>query len=217
MSALKPEYGPTLPALLKARRGIAPRATLGMAALIVLAIAVAALLGSDEERGLETYVRRDAPTFSLLHPPRVRSVAPNAGEYARLRARGRRVGLNVVVRPLPPYPGPGRLTLAGLPILGIRHAEALDASLPGFALERDGRARVNDAPGYQVLFRAGDPKKPLIGLDVLLLPTDDATSGGVLLSLRQQNGRPRLRARDRELAFAMRKVFRSFRFGTERP
>lgn len=217
-SLLRPEYGPTLPALLRARHGVAPRVTLGVAALVVLVALVAALTASDEERGLDTYVHSDAPAFNLLHPAGVvRRVAPAGGELARLEARGRRVVVSVVVRPLPPYAGPGRLEVAALPILAVRHADGLRAQLDGFALGDDGRARVNDAPGYQLRFRAGPRARPLIGHDVLLLPTDGATGGGVLLSLRQQNARPRLRPADRELVGRAKKVFRSFRFGTERP
>ncbi|HEX8103019.1 MAG TPA: hypothetical protein VF533_10420 [Solirubrobacteraceae bacterium] len=209
-SPVRPELGPTLPALLRARFGIRPRTTLAVAAAIVVALALLVLLLARENRGT-LLVHRGDPTFGVLYSAPVRPATPHAGELMRLAARGKAVRLTLSVAPLPPG------TRADLPIRAARYVEALRGRFPGFVPQYDARARVNDAPGYEVRFRAGSPARPLIGQDLLVVPSDESRGPGVIVSLRQRNARPRLRAADRAVVKATKKALRSFSFGADGP
>ena len=84
---------------------------------------------------------------------------------------------------LPPYSG----SVSGfLPVYADRHMQALAAELPGFGPRSDGKARVNDAPGYQIKYRAGTQQRRLTGIDILVVP-EDGRRDGVLLRYRQTN------------------------------
>lgn len=217
MTLVRPEFGPTLPALLRARLGLPPAVTVAAVALLALGTLAAAVARGGGQDGT-VLVRREAPAFSLLYaPPLVRPVAPRPGEYARLQAQGRSVALSVVVGPLPPPRGSRPLGLLDLPVRSVTYVDALRSRFGRFRLRDDGRARINDAPGYQVRFRAGPPGRRLQGHDILLVPDEQARGEGVLLSLRQLNARANVGAADAELVAAARRAFRSFRFGTERP
>ena len=210
-----PEYGPTAPAL--ARRHLGPRGgrRLAVATLLVVG-AVVALVAAGSGDGLDTLEHRSRPVFTLLHPPdQVRRVPPRAGELVRLEAARGPLRTAVTVRrlSLPAYDG----SVSGLlPILAERHAAALARELPGFELRGEGKARVNDAPGYQLRYRAGPPERRTIGFDIFVVP-EDGDREGVLLRHRQTNPARRLGEPGRELAKAARKAFRSFRFGLDRP
>lgn len=217
MTLVRPEFGPTLPALVRARLGVPPAVTLAAVALLGLGLVAAALARGGDDAGT-MLVRRGAPAFSLLYAPQhVRPARARPGEYARLEARGRSVAVSVVVRPLPPPRGTGPLTLLDLPIRSVTYVDELRSRFEGFRLRDDGRARINDAPGYQVRFRAGPPGRRLWGHEILLVPDERASGGGVLLSLLQRNARTTLGAGDEEVVTAARRAMRSFRFGTERP
>ena len=138
-----------------------------------------------------------------------RRCAPRVGASRR---SGRLV---VTVRPLslPPYRG----SVSGLlPIYAERHLRTLAAELPGFRARTEGKARVNDAPGYQLRYRAGPAARRTLGIDILVVP-EDGRRDGVVLRYRQTNPPRALGAADRELVKATRKAFRSFRFGLDRP
>jgi len=208
-----PQYGPGAPELIRrrfGRRGLIAAA----AAVAVLAIAVVvAVLAGD---GLTSLEHRSAPVFTILHPAdTVRRVAPAPGEIVRLRSRRGRLEALVTVRPirLPAYRG----SVSGLlPLYIERHERALAAELPGFRVRQDGKARVNDAPGYQLRYRAGPPGRRLTGMDIFLV-AEDGQRDGVLLRYRQTNPARALDEADRDLVKATRKAFRSFRFGLDRP
>ncbi len=86
-------------------------------------------------------------------------------------------------------------------------------------LTQQGRARVNNAVGYEVGFEKvvpGDTRT--YARDVLLVPDDpEEGKGFVTLSLRQTKpGGAKFTKGERNLAYLSRKAYRSFRFGTER-
>jgi hypothetical protein len=121
----------------------------------------------------------------------------------------------VTVRPLalPAYEG----SVSGfLPVYADRHVRALAAELPGFRARTDGEARVNDAPGYQIRYRAGTADRRTTGIDILVVP-EDGDRDGVVLRYRQTSPPRVLDAADLDLVKATRKAFRSFRFGLDRP
>ncbi len=174
------------------------------------------LIATRSGDGLTTLEHRSAPVFTLLHPAgQVRRVAPAPGELVRLRSRRGGLELTVTVRrlTLPPYRG----SVSGLlPVHADRHMRALAAELPGFRPRADGKARVNDAPGYQVRYQARPPGRRLTGTDIFVVP-EDGEREGVLLRFRQTNPPGALGAGQRDLVKATRKAFRSFRFGLDRP
>jgi hypothetical protein len=203
-----PEYGPTLPELVRGRR---PRILAAVAAVVVIAGLVLLILTGGED--LSELKHESSPQFTMLYPEgTVDPAKPGPGEIARFRAQRRGLRLVVAVRrlDLPAYEG----SVAGLlPILADRQAQELARELPGFRLRTEGKARVNDAPGYQLRYRSRDVTN---GIDILVVP-EDGDREGVLLRFRQSNPPRALGAKQKALVKAARKVFRSFRFGLDRP
>jgi hypothetical protein len=209
-----PEYGPTGPELIRRRFG--PRMRRVLAVVVAIVVVVVAALIATHDDGLEQLEHRSAPVFTLLYPPaQVDRVAPRPGEVVRLRSRRGGLQMVVTVRPisLPPYRG----SVSGLlPIYAEQYLRTLAAELPGFRARTEGKARVNDAPGYQLRYRAGPAARRMLGIDMLVVP-EDGRRDGVVLRYRQTNPPRALGAADRELVKATRKAFRSFRFGLDRP
>jgi hypothetical protein len=86
-------------------------------------------------------------------------------------------------------------------------------------LTQEGRARVNNAVGYEIGFQSVIPGSTrTYGRDVLLVPDEiEEAKGFVTLSLRQTKpGGAKFTRGERNLAYLSRKAYRSFRFGTER-
>jgi hypothetical protein len=205
-----PEYGPSAPELV--RRRFSPRARkLVYAGVAVVVLALVALIAGRGD-GLAEYKHESSPQFTMLHPPgQVHRVKPGAGELTRFRSSRGGLRMLVTVRrlTLPAYEG----SVAGvLPVFADRHAAALARELPGFRLRTDGKARVNDSPGYQLRYRAGATQ----GTDVFVVP-EDGDREGVLLSFRQTNPPRALGEQQKALVKATKKTFRSFRFGLDRP
>jgi hypothetical protein len=210
-----PEYGPTGPELVRHRLGARARRALAAAAAVVV-LALALLIATQSGDGLTTLEHRSAPVFTLLHPAQqVRRVEPASGELVRLRSRRGPLEITVTMRrlALPAYSG----SVSGfLPVYADRHARALAAEAPGFIARTDGKARVNDAPGYQLRYRTGSDARPTIGIDIFVVP-EDGRRDGVILRYRQTNPPRALEEPERDLVKATRKAFRSFRFGLDRP
>ena len=210
-----PEYGPTGPELLRRRFG--PRARRMLVAVVaVVVLALALLIATRSGDGLTTLEHRSAPVFTLLHPAeQVRRVKPATGELVRLQSRRGPLEITVTVRrlTLPAYSG----SVSGfLPVYADRHARALAAEVPGFIPRSDGKARVNDAPGYQLRYRTGTENRPH-DRDRHLRRAEDGRRDGVILRYRQTNPPRPLTEPERDLVKATRKAFRSFRFGLDRP
>lgn len=205
-----PEFGPTAPELVRRRLGPGARRVIyAVAALVVLVIAVLILSRGE---GLTELKHEPSPQFTMLYPPaQVHRVKPGPGELVRFRSGRGKLRMLVVVQRLrlPAYQG----SVAGLlPVLADRQAAALARELPGFRLRTDGKARVNDAPGYQLRYRSGRTQ----GTDVFVVPEDGGREG-VLLRFRQTNPPRALGQPQKDLVKATKKAFRSFRFGLERP
>jgi hypothetical protein len=203
-----PEYGPTLPELVRGRRR---RLFAAVAAAVVLAGLVLLIVTGGED--LSELKHESSPQFTMLYPAgTVDRAKPGPGELERFRAQRRGLRLLVAVRELdlPAYEG----SVAGvLPILADRQEKELARELPGFRLRTEGKARVNDAPGYQLRYESRDVTS---GIDILVVP-EDGDREGVLLRFRQSNPPRALGGRQKALVKATRKVFRSFRFGLDRP
>jgi hypothetical protein len=209
-----PDYGPTLPTLLRRRAGVPEQLTIAVvvAAVVVLGIVMVVVRPGIEDA--EQLVHEGVPVFNLLYPSgAVRPVEPRAGELVRLEGERGRQSVAVTIRPLRLPLRRGDISHAQLPVLASAHAETLRRELEGFTLVEEGRARINDAPGYEVTFTAGRT----FGSDVLLVPAEDDARGAVVISLRREiRGAAPPTDAEREFAGLARKAFRSFRYGRDR-
>jgi hypothetical protein len=223
MSVVRPEFGPTLPELLGPRlRGLGRRGriALGVAAGL-LVLAVTGLLALRDGDGRTTVVVREPIAFNLLVPASLQRVAPAGDEVLRLQSpRGTEAPQRLTATPLrlAPYRGDAGATLA---ILTVRLIDEMRAELPGFVHRGDGRARVNQAPGYQIAYQARIGGRTTYGRRVLVLP--EAEDGqplpreGLDLDLRAARSLavPNVDAVGRNGALKL--PLASFRFGTDRP
>jgi hypothetical protein len=216
MVSVRRELRPTLPAALHARLGVAPLVTIvAIAVLAGLGVAAATYQLTRPPGSGEQVVHRGKPTFNLLaelmHP-----VPPRSGELLRVEGRRGQLTASVFVRPLrlPPYHGD--VPHGFLPLFADGFLAAERAQLPGFVLRQEGRARINNAIGYELIFQSLRPGSRTFGRDVLLSSDDPDLSGTVLLSMRQVNRGGTLDAHERELADAARRTYKSFTFGTGR-
>jgi hypothetical protein len=215
---VRAELGPTLPALLRRRFGVPPAVTLVVAAVVgVFAVVGMVVAVVSSKAPGEKVVHEGAPVFNMLHPEGITPVKASAGELMRLEGRRGKLHVEVVVRPLELPRFDGDVTHGLLPVYAHGFAEAQRELLPNFKLTQEGRARVNNGVGYEIGFQSVRPGERIYGRDVLLIPDDPGEAKGfVTISLRQsKRGGPFTKA-ERAFAFAGRKVYRSFRYGTGR-
>lgn len=216
---VREEFGPSLAALVRRRFGVRERTTwiviaAATAVLVVGALVAASVLNHDEQ-----VTRTDQPQFTVIYPSKLMHPAkPEPGELQRFEGRRGRTLAVVSVRPLRLQPYDGDASKAILPVYSETFRKGLEAATPGFRLTEEGKANVQGAPGWQMQYRSGDERNSTVAQDVLLLPDDQGSEGGVILSFRlTKHYRKRLKPRDEELRKAARSTFRSFRFGTTRP
>ena len=102
----------------------------------------------------EQVVHASAPVFNLLYPPEsMHEARPAAGELLRLEGRREQLEVSVIVRKLELPRFEGDVTHGLLPVYADRFVEAAKRRMPGLALVQEGRARVNNAVGYEVGYR----------------------------------------------------------------
>ena len=214
-ASLRPGFGPTLPALLRDRFGIAPRTVAVVAAVAAVVIAGGILLAvrASAEKQI---VHEGDPVFNLLYDDvALREVDPEGGELVRLEGRRGRVSVTVSVRPLRLQPYPGDVAKGLLPMHAQLYVDHLAEEDPTFTFQDEGRSTVNDSPGYQVAYRTGGPGERIDWREIFVVPDEESPRSGVVL--RFENRRPeRMPARARKLVKKAKSAFRSFRFGTER-
>jgi hypothetical protein len=216
-SLVKPEFGPTLPDLLSPlpralRIGLA---VAGAAALLAAGVAVTGVGSASGETAV--LVRDGGVVFNLAHGSTLER-ATERGALLALERRRPEDGLFVdsfVVRALtvPAYAG---LASGTLPLVAGRYEAQLSERYDGFQKVGEGRARVNDALGYAITFRASLGERTLYGRHVLLLADELGGRRGVVLELEATpaGGTPNV---NRVGAVgALKLPLRSFRFGTER-
>ena len=187
------------------------RFALAAIAVAIVAVLLWALVLRGED-GTVAIVRGD-PTFNVLYGDELRRLAPRDGEQLRLVGPAGRLFTVTPLR-LPPYKG----DVNGLlPIYSTRLADAMAPRYPGFAVRYEGRARVNDTPGYELVFQYRRAGRVAYGRRVLLLPEVPGVRKGadVLLLEDRSQAVPRADAIGRN--GALKKPLRSFRFGTDRP
>jgi hypothetical protein len=172
VSVVRPEYGPTLLELLAPRvRALGRRGRLAVGVgVVLLATGVVAALGLRDGDGRRTIVVERPIAFNLLAPAALDRVAPASGEVLRLRTvTGAPDPQRLTVRPLRLAPYTGDVS-AALALLSVRLIEEMRRTVPGFVWRGDGRARINDAPGYQIVYQATVGGRTTYGRRVLLFP-----------------------------------------------
>ena len=213
VSAVKPQYGPTLVQML-APRSLAVR--VGAVALAVLALlaVVASVLAT---RPHETWVVEHKPvTFNFAYGPEFRRV-PRTGSVVALRHE--RAGLfldSYVIRPLtlPPYRGAAGGTL---PVYADGYMQQLRRRYPSFELVGEGRARINNGIGYEVTFRSDRGGRTLYGRHLLLVEElPDGRRHGVVIELESTPAAGTPNADEIGNHGALKQALRSFRFGEDR-
>jgi hypothetical protein len=219
MPVVQEPYGPTLPELLRPRLRRLPRAAqlalAGLVALVVVALAVAV---ASRGSGVTQVIVHSPVVFNLTYAGGLRPVAPHTGESVRLEGRtadGTFVQ-SLAVRPLhlPAYRGDFN---AFLPVYAAGYLQQLARRFPALTPTNEGRARVNDAMGYEVQFLTNVGDRTAFGRHLLLLPGQPGARDGVVIEM-LATYRAAVSATDQVGVFgALKQTMRSFRFGTQAP
>lgn len=214
---VRPEYGPSLPELLRRRLPSGARRALAVVAgLVALALVGWWLFAPEDGR----YVHRSEPVFNLRwrEGARLKQVDPPPGTTLQLEARRRgRVVQSFAVAPFT-LPASDADSGAVLPLVASARArDELAPRFDAFAWTDEGKARINDALGYQLAFAARRDGRKLVGREVLLLDPEGDGREGVVLTMFQEVGGPVQGPSDVGAAGALQVPYRSFRFGTEWP
>jgi hypothetical protein len=213
MSVVKSQFGPTLPQLV-ATLPRAPRAA--VFALVALLIAGGGLLALRARAGEIQAIVRGPTTFNLVYGPQLERVSRPGALLALRRDRGGLFLDSYVVRPLdlPPYRG----AVGGmLPVYVGHYLPGLRRRYGAFELEADGRTRINNAVGYQLVLRARRGARTLYVRHMLLVPaTPEGARRGVVVELESTPAAGTPNAVGIGNAGPLKQAMRSFRFGTSR-
>lgn len=216
MSAVRPEFGPTLPELLGPRlRALPPALRFGLAALagfVVVAIFYVLVLRGDGADAKRAVVVRTPIAFNFVYRAPFQRLASQDGELARVGSASQSFAVRELQ--LPPYRGDA----AGfLPLYAAQQETQMARRFPGFVWRSDGRANINQQQGFEIVFQFRPPGGPLTyGRRVLLLPSITARQGADILITAPRSAAI-VRADDVGRNGGLKTAVRSFRFGTERP
>jgi hypothetical protein len=216
MSAVRPEFGPTLPELLGPRIRVLPRALrvalAVIGALLLVAIVWALFLRGEGAKAKRAVIVREPVAFNFVYRAPFRKEAPLTGELARVGSKEQ--SFSVRELSLPAYRGDA----AGfLPLYAATLEASMAKDLPGFAWRSDGRANINKQQGFEIVFQFRRSDGTLMyGRRILLLPNVTARQGADLWAVAPRS--PAIvRADDVGHNGGLKTALRSFRFGTERP
>jgi hypothetical protein len=211
-----PEYGPTLPEVARRRFGWRERTTVALLFAVAALIALGLFVVRPEVDPLAKYVHHDDPVFNLLYRrSALHPVDPQGAELVRLEGKRGRLSVAIAVEPLKLPPASGDIAHGLLPAFASRHIEELRRGLDRFQLRAEGRARVNNAPGYEVRFRTGPRGRRTFGNDLMILPTEENAADALLVTARRTlTGPERFGKREAALNKATAKAYRSFKYGS---
>jgi hypothetical protein len=216
MSAVRPEFGPSLPELVGPRFRVLPRAArlalVALGALLVVVIAWALLFRGEGAKAKQGVIVREPIAFNFVYRAPFRKEAPLAGELARVGSKEQ--SFSVRELSLPAYGGDA----AGfLPLYAATLEAQMAKDLPGFVWRSDGRANINKQQGFEIVFQFRRSDGTLMyGRRILLLPNVTARQGVDLWAVAPRS--PAIvRADDVGHNGGLKTALRSFRFGTERP
>jgi hypothetical protein len=216
MSAVRPEFGPTLPELLGPRIRALPRvlrvALAALAALVVLLLFYALFLRGDGVKAKRAVIVRAPIAFNFVYRAPFRKEAPQAGELARVGSKDQ--SFSVRELDLPAYRGDA----AGfLPLYAATLEAQMAKDLPGFSWRADGRTNINKQQGFEIVFQFRRSDGTLTyGRRTLLLPGVTARQGVDIWAVAPRSPSV-VRADDVGHNGGLKTALRSFRFGTERP
>jgi hypothetical protein len=217
VSAVRPEYGPTLPTLVRERLGVSSRTATALVVGAVAVVAVIALL-VYAIRSEHKVVHHGEPTFNVVTTPNVHAVDARPGELMRLAARRGRLRLTISALPFRLPGGASGWPEGLLPLYAEQHARDLDARLDHFELRDEGKAGRHEVAGYQLGYHSGPAGNEIQWRDMLMLPSEEGARDGVLLRLRTtRRGGAELGPKERALVEEARVTMRSLAFGTEQP
>jgi len=213
VSVIKAEYGPTLLQLLAPRSLAVRTAAAALAALIVLGALFVVITTRPDENPI---LVREPITFNLIHGDEWKRAAAT-GALVSLRHERRGLFLDsYAVRDLrlPAYRG----AVSGmLPVYVEDYRRALRRRYTEFEFVSEGRARVNNAIGYEVTFRARTGERRLYGRHYLLVEEEpEGRRHGVILELASTPAAGTPTATDIGNHGALKTPLRSFRFGEDR-
>lgn len=213
VSVVKPEFGPTLPQVVAALPRPARAAVIVLTALLVAGGAIFARSTRADETNV---VVRGAVTFNLTYGPQLHRVMRPGELLALDRDRDGLFLDSYVVRrlDLPPYPG----AVGGvLPVYANRYLATLRRRYGAFELAADGRTRINNAIGHQLVLRTRRGGRTLYVRHLLLVPDDrDGLRHGVVIELESTPAAGTPNAAGVGNAGPLKQAMRSFRFGTDR-
>jgi len=216
MGLVKPEYGPSLPALVRA---LPLGGRLAVAGLIALAVAGVIVVGAlrDDIRTATAVVPEPFAFNLIFREDQLRRVAPGPGERLRLETlEANRSPQRFVVRNLrlPAYRGE---VGGALPLFATGLGEDLRAALPAYQPRGESPARINDLPGYQITFQTKVGGRTAYGKRYLLLPDEPGARDGADLELLSVRAPAVPRPESLGVNGPLKTPLRSFRFGAERP
>jgi hypothetical protein len=213
VSAVKPQYGPSLVQML-APRPLAVRLAAGaLAVALVVGLVTVAL----RRNAGETLVLEHRPvTFNFAYGPQFKRIQTAGTVVSLAHDRGGLFLDSYVVRDLelPPYKG-----AAGgmLPVYAYTYIKGLRKRYGGFAFVSEGRTRINNGIGYEVTFRARRAGRTLYGRHLLLVQdTPDGLRRGVIIELTSTSSAGTPNADEIGNHGALKQPLRSFRFGADR-
>ena len=213
---VRPEFEPTLPALMRRRLGLRERTTVVLLVLAFLALVAAAVLVWPRVDRIGEVVHRGDPAFTMEYRNDLfEATEPRPGELARIEGRRGRQAVEIAVQPLELPAYEGDVAHAQLPLYASGHIRDLAASEDRFQLRAEHRARVNDAPGYEVRFRTGPPGRRTFASDLMLVPGEEDSEGALLVTLRREvDGPAKLSESEEEFADLAFQAMRSISYGT---
>jgi hypothetical protein len=213
VSVVKAQYGPTLPQIL-GRRSLGLR--VAVVVLLALAVVTGVVLAVRARAGDTALIVRGPVTFNLVYGNQLTRVAEPRSLLALHRDRGGLFLDSYVVRALdlPPYRGAVGGTL---PVYANGYLERLRKRYGRFELAGEGRTRINNAIGYQLVLRAKRDGRTLYIRHLLLVPDDpEGARRGVILELESTPAAGTPNALGVGNAGPLKQALRSFRFGTSR-
>lgn len=213
---VRPEFEPTLPGLMRERVGLRERTTVILLVLAFLALVAIALVVWPRVDRIGEVVHRGEPAFTMQYRNDLFDAAePGPGELARIEGQRGRQAVTIAVEPLELPPYEGDVAHALLPVYASGHIRDLAAQEDQFQLRAEHRARVNDAPGYEVRFRTGPPGRRTFGSDLMLVPDEEDAEGALLVTLRREiEGPAKLSESEEEFADLAFQAMRSISYGT---
>jgi len=209
-------HRPTLGDLLR-RAPLALKAGLALLALVLVAGAAWLVLRRADPPRQVSYIVREPVAFNLRAGDVLVRRPVRGDELLHLeRRRGDLFLQSFAVSPLALAPYRGE---AGgvLPIAADREIEALARRWSEFELVQEGKTRINEVPGYAIVFQARLGERRLFGREVLLPEPRPGARGGVRLLILATPAAGVSHATEVGVRGVTKTPYRTFRFGVTPP